>query len=211
MTGQPESWYLDRLRDELERAARNEDRRERRGALGRLRLSWRLPAVIVASAVAVTTIVIAGLALRTPGDERTATPAPAPAPPTKPATDRDAILRRLDGLYVAEISAETLRQLGDDPEAPAGWWRIVIRSSERRIVVSAPEGPDAGDYILNITGVGPARLTFAPSTTCPLREGRTASSVEFSLSQTGVLTLRNARGGCRADWKLLTSTTWFRG
>ena len=210
MTGQRGSWYLDRLRAELERAARNEDRRERRGALGRLRLSWRMPAAIVASAVVVAIIAIAGLALRTPDEERTAPPAPAVAPTTTPATDRDAILRRLDGLYVAEISAATLRQLGDDPKAPAGWWRIVVRSSERTIVVSAPEGPDAGDYTLNITAVGPAMLTFAPSTTCPQREGRTTSSVGFSLSQTGVLTLRNARGGCRGDWNLLTSTTWFR-
>ena len=39
MTGHRERWYLDRLRAELERAAESEDRRERRGALGRVRPS----------------------------------------------------------------------------------------------------------------------------------------------------------------------------
>jgi hypothetical protein len=206
MTGQPASWYQDRLRAELERVAGNEDRRERRGAPGRLRPTWRLPAAIAAGAVVLAIIVLAGVALRTLDEERTATPSPAPT--TTPATDPSAILRRLDGLYVAELTASTVRRF--DPAAPAGWWRIVVRSSERTITVSAPEGPDSGDYTLNITSVGPATLTFAPNTACPLREGVTASSVEFSLSQTGVLTLRNSRGGCRPDWNLLTSTTWFR-
>ena len=207
MTSQPESWYVDRLRAELERAARNEDQRERRGALGRLRLPSRWPAAILAGAVVAAIIAIAGLTLRTPDEERTATPAPAVAP----ATDPDATLRRLDGLYVAEISAATLRQIDLEPGAVAGWWRIVVRSSERTFTLSAPEGPGSGDYTLDITAVEPTMLTFAPDTGCPQREGRTASSVEFSLSQTGVLTLRNSRGGCRPDWNLMTSTTWFRG
>ena len=197
MTGQPGSWYLDRLRAELERVAAVEDQRERRGPLRRLRLSWRLPAAVVAIASLVAIIVIVSATSSTRGEERTARPAPAVAPTTSPATDPDAILRRLDGLYVAEISAATLRRLDFDPGTTAGWWRIVIRSSERTLTLSAPEGPGSGDYTLKIASVGPATLTFAPTTVCPQREGSTASSVEFALSPTGVLTLRN-RGAAAA-------------
>ena len=55
-------------------------------------------------------------------------------------------------------------------DPPAGWWRIVVRSGARTNTVSAPEGPDSGDYVLQIAGVEPGRLTFAPITTCPLLE-----------------------------------------
>jgi hypothetical protein len=47
MTGHRETWYLDRLRAELERTAEAADRRERRGALGRVRIPLK-PALAIA-------------------------------------------------------------------------------------------------------------------------------------------------------------------
>ena len=208
MTGHREPWFLDRLRRELERAAKIEDRRERRGALGRLRLSPRLAAAVIAGAVVVAIVVIASAVSGTRDEERTARPAPQVVPTTTPQTDADAILRRLDGIYIAEITPAALKRMQSPYDPPAGWWRLIVRSAERTITVSAPEGPDSGDYSLEITSVEPGRLSFARITTCPLPEEPTgASSVDFSLDRS-ILTLRNARGGCRPDWMLLTSTTW---
>jgi hypothetical protein len=215
MTGHRQPWYLDRLRAELERVAAIEDRRERGPALGRLRPavarlrpSPRLLVAVIAGALLVAIVVIAGAALDTRDDERSATPAPPAVPTASPATDEGAILRRLDGLYVANITAASLRRMQIPYDPPAGWWRIVVRSAERTITVSAPEGPESGDYVLEITGVEPGRLTFAPSRTCPLPEQPAgASTVGFTLSRS-ILTLRNAEGGCQPDWTLLTSTPW---
>lgn len=208
MTGHREPWYLDRLRAELERAASIEDRRERRGTLARLLLSPRLAKAVLAGAVVVAIIIVASAVSGTRDEERTARPAPNVVPTTPPSTDPDAILRRLDGIYIANITPAALKRMQIPYDPPAGWWRIVVRSAERTITVSAPEGPDSGDYTLEITRVEPGRLTFARITTCPLpEEPAGASSVEFSLRRS-ILTLRNARGGCRPDWTLLTSTTW---
>ena len=214
MTGHRQPWYLDRLRAELERVAAIEDRRERGPALGRLRPalgrrpSPRLVLAVVAGALVVAIVAIGGVALDTRDDERSATPAPTTVPTASPATDGEAILRRLDGLYVANITAASLRRLQIPYDPPAGWWRIVVRSAERTITVSAPEGPESGEYVLELTGVEPGRLTFGPSRTCPLPEQPAGeSSVGFTLSRS-ILTLRNAEGGCQPDWTLLTSTPW---
>ena len=146
MTGHREPWFLDRLRRELERAAKIEDRRERRGALGRLRLSPRLAAAVIAGAVVVAIVVIASAVSGTRDEERTARPAPQVVPTTTPQTDADAILRRLDGIYIAEITPAALKRMQSPYDPPAGWWRLIVRSAERTITVSAPEGPDSGDY-----------------------------------------------------------------
>ena len=76
MTGRREPWYLDRLRAELERAATAEDRRERRGALGRVRFPIK-PVLAIAAIVAIVALAIAAFG----GDdtERSAAPAPTPA------------------------------------------------------------------------------------------------------------------------------------
>ena len=60
MTGHREPWYLDRLRAELERAAEAEDRRERRGALGRVRVPLK-PALAIAAIVVAIAIAVAAL------------------------------------------------------------------------------------------------------------------------------------------------------
>jgi hypothetical protein len=73
MTGHREPWYLDRLRAELERAAEAEDRRERRGALGRVRFPIK-PVLAIAAIVAAVVLAIAALYV---GEaERGAVPAP---------------------------------------------------------------------------------------------------------------------------------------
>ncbi len=60
MTGHREPWYLDRLRAELQRAAEAEDRRERRGALGRVRFPIK-PVLAIAAIVAAVVLAIAAL------------------------------------------------------------------------------------------------------------------------------------------------------
>ena len=58
MTGHRQSWYLDRLRAELERVAAIEDRRERSPALGRLR-----PALGRAALLALVALLVAAFVL----------------------------------------------------------------------------------------------------------------------------------------------------
>ena len=205
MTAQREQWYLDRLRTELVRAAAIEDRRERRRGLGRLRLRWR-PAAAVALAIAVVAlVVVAGGMLSRPDDEQPATPRPTA---TATATAGEAILRRLDGVYVAEVTPAMLRGTRVVPPPPTGWWRITIHSADRKFILSAPEGPDSGDLTLDITRVERGRLTLGPDTGCEKPQQRSSpATVEFSVVN-GMLTLRNARGGCSSMWTLVSSTPW---
>jgi hypothetical protein len=49
----------------------------------------------------------------------------------------------------------------------AGLWRLTIHGPELDFILSSPEGPDAGDYTVEITGAGDARL--APGPGCEIR------------------------------------------
>jgi len=201
MTGHREPWYLDRLRTELERAAAAEDRRERRGALGRLRLPIK---PVLAFAAIVIAVAIAIAALGSGEDERSAAP-PAPTPaPTSAASSPQAVLERLDGIYTARITTSV--RLGSNL-LPAGWYRITIRAADSSFLLSDPEN---GAYEHTITGASPHRLALAPDGNCELREQRQDPvSVQFSLKDS-LLTLRGAEGGCRPIWQLLTSAPWYK-
>jgi hypothetical protein len=203
MTGHREPWYLDRLRAELERAAAAEDRRERRGALGRVRLPIK-PLLAIAAIVAAVVLAIAAL----DGGEadRSAAPAPTPAAtPTAEPGSPQAILERLDGVYTANVTTSVTAGV---EVLPTGWWRITIRAADASFVLSSPD--NGGDYGHTITGASPHRLAFAPDGNCEVREQRQdPSSVEFSL-RGSLLTLRGASGGCQPIWQLLTSTPWYR-
>ena len=205
MTDRSELWYLDRLRAELQRAAEAEDRRERRSVLGRLRLPPRAALAVVAVAALVAAVVIVGALLGSDGQERVAAPDRTPVPTASPPSGPEAALRRLDGIYVAEITPATIQRMGITPDMPAGWWQIVIRGAELELVLTAPEG---GDTPMVITGAGPDRLTLAPDGNCETVEGRSApASIEYTLEDSS-LTLRRVRGGCAPVWKLITSTPW---
>ena len=200
MTGHREPWYLDRLRAELERAADAEDRRERRGALGRVRVPIR-PALAIAAIV--VAVAIAVVALGSDDAERSAAPAPTATPAPAPQSPQ-AILERLDGVYYAQITTSVT--LGTHV-LPTGWWRITIRAADSSFLLSDPEN---GGYEHTITGASPRRLEFAPDRNCEVREQRQDPvSVEFSLKGS-LLTLSDARGGCRPVWQLLTSTPWYK-
>lgn len=202
MTAHREQWYRDRLREELERVAAIEDRRERRGAIGRVRVPLK-PAMALAAIVAA--IVLAIALLGTGADERSAAP-PKPQPtPSPAAASPEGVLKRLDGVYSAQITtsipagAETL---------PTGWWWLTIRAADAGFVLSSPS--NGGDYTHTITGASPRRLSFAPDGNCEVRAQRDdAAAVAFSL-EASRLTLRGATGGCRPIWRLLTSTSWYR-
>jgi hypothetical protein len=202
MSGHREPWYLDRLRAELERAAESEDRRERRGALGRVRVRIPLKPVHAFAAIVVVAIAvaIAVAALGSGEDERSAAPpAPTPAPGSP-----QAILEHLDGIYDAQITRSVI--LGTHL-LPAGLYRLTIRAAENSFVLSDPEN---GAYEHTITGASPHRLAFAPDGNCEVPEQRRdPATVEFSLKRS-FLTLRNARGGCQPIWQLLTSTPWYK-
>jgi|1186.fasta_scaffold318779_2 hypothetical protein len=204
MTGHREPWYLDRLRAELERAAESEDRRERRGALGRVRVRIHIPlkpvlafAAIVVVAIAVA---VAVAALGSGEDERSAAP-PAPTPvPGSP----QAVLEHLDGIYDANVTTSVI---AGTELLPTGLYRLTIRAAENSFVLSDPEN---GAYEHTITGASPHRLAFAPDGNCEVPEQRPdPATVEFSLKGS-FLTLRNARGGCQPIWQLLTSTPWYK-
>ena len=200
MTGHREPWYLDRLRAELERSAEAEDRRERRGALGRVRVPLK-PAVAIAAIV--VAIAIAVVALGSDEAERSAAPAPTATPAPAPQSPQ-AILERLDGVYYAEITTSVT--LGTHV-LPSGWYRITIRAADSSFLLSDPEN---GGYEHTITGASPDRLEFAPDGNCEVPEQRRdPAGVEFSLKGS-LLTLRGADGGCRPIWQLLTSTPWYR-
>ena len=200
MTGHREPWYLDRLRAELERAAEAEDRRERRGVLGRVRVPLK-PALAIAAIVVAIAIAVA--ALGSAEDERSAAP-PAPPAPTPAPGSPQAILERLDGIYYARITTSVA--LGTQL-LPTGWYRITIRAAQSSFLLSDPEN---GGYEHRITEASPHRLAFAPDGNCELQEQRQdPASVEFSLKGS-MLTLRGARGGCKPIWQLLTSTQWYK-
>ena len=78
MTGHRQSWYLDRLRAELERVAAIEDRRERGPALGRLRPAIGrlrpLPQTLVALAVVAALVAVVVTVAREPDVERPVAP-----------------------------------------------------------------------------------------------------------------------------------------
>ena len=203
MTGHRQPWYLDRLRAELERAAAAEDRRERRGALGRVRLPIK-PVLAIAAIVAAVVLAIAALG---GGEvERSAAPAPTPAlTPTPEPGSPQAILERLDGVYTANVTTSVTAGV---EVLPTGWWRITIRAADASFVLSSPD--NGGDYGHTITGASPHRLAFAPDGNCEVPAQRQDSAgVEFSLKGS-LLTLRGARGGCRPIWQLLTSTPWYK-
>ena len=99
MTGRREPWYLDRLRAELERAAAAEDRRERRGALGRVRFPIK-PVLAIAAIVAAVVLAIAAFGRRRGRAQRRAgSDAGRDADPRagKPAGDPQAPRRGLHG------------------------------------------------------------------------------------------------------------------
>ena len=202
MTGHRESWYVDRLRAELERVAEVEDRRERRGALGRVRVSFR-PALAIAALV--VALAIAVVALGSGEAERSAAPpAPSATPTPAPGSPR-AILERLDGVYTGNITTSVSAGV---EVLPTGWWRITIRAADASLVLSSPD--NGGDYEHTITGASPHRLAFAPDGNCEVREQRRdPAGVDFSL-QGSLLTLRGASGGCRPIWQLLTSIPWYK-
>jgi hypothetical protein len=207
MTGHREPWYLDRLRAEIERAAVAEDRRERRGALGRVRFPIK-PVLALAAIVAAVVLAIAVL----DGGEAERSAAPAPTPAATPAATQtpepgspQAILERLDGVYTANVTTSVI---AGAEILPTGWWRITIRAADASFVLSSPD--NGGDYVHTITGASPHRLAFAPDGNCEVRAQRQdAAGVEFSLNGS-LLTLRGASGGCRPIWQLLTSTPWYR-
>ena len=203
MTGRREPWYLDLLRAELERAAAAEDRRERRGALGRV----RFPIKPVLAIVAIVAAVVLAIAAFGGGEaERSAEPAPTPiATPTPEPGSPQAILKRLDGVYTANVTTSVI---AGTELLPTGWWRITIRAADASFVLSSPD--NGGDYVHTITGASPHRLALAPDANCEVHEQRQdPASVEFSLKR-GLLTLRGASGGCRPIWQLLMSTPWYR-
>jgi hypothetical protein len=202
MTGHREPWYLDRLRAELERAAVAEDRRERRGARGRVRVPLK-PALAFAAIVIAVAIAVA--VFGSAEEERSAAP-PAPTVTPTSAPDRpEAILERLDGIYRAQITPPSV-VLGTHL-LPTGWYRITIRAADSSFLLSDPEN---GGYEHTITGASPHRLAFAPDGNCEVPEQRgDPASVEFSLKGS-LLTLRGARGGCQPIWQLLTSTPWYK-
>ena len=201
MTGHREPWYLDRLRAELERTAEAEDRRERRGALGRVHVPLK-PALAVAAVV--VAVAIALTALGSAEDERSAAPPAPTATPTSASGSPQAILERLDGIYYAEITTSVA--LGTHV-LPTGWYRITIRATDSSFLLSDPEN---GGYEHTITGASSQRLAFAPDGNCELPEQRRdPASVEFTLKGS-LLTLRAARGGCQPIWQLLTSTPWYK-
>ena len=111
MTGHRQSWYLDRLRAELERVAAIEDRRERGPALGRLRPAIGrlrpLPQTLVALALVAALVAVVVTVAREPDVERPV------APPGKQvvATDVERGVRfSLDGRVL------TVQLLPDRPE-----------------------------------------------------------------------------------------------
>ena len=203
MTGHREPWYLDRLRAELERAAAAEIRRERRGALGRVRLRTK-PVLALAAIVAAVVLAVAALGGReaerraAPARTPAATPTPAPASP-------QGILERLDGVYTADV---TTAVTAGAEVLPTGWWRITIRAADASFVLSSPD--NGGDYVHMITGASPHRLAFAPDGNCEVREQRQDPVSVGFLLEDSLLTLRGASGGCRPIWQLLTSTPWHR-
>jgi hypothetical protein len=202
MTGHREPWYLERLRAELERAAESEDQRERRGALGRVRIRVPLkPVLAFAAIVAVAVVVVIAVAtLGSAEDERSAAPpAPTPAPGSP-----QAIMEHLDGSYDAQITTSVI---AGTHLLPTGRYRITIRAAQHSFVLSDPEN---GAYEHTITGASPQRLAFAPDGNCEVPEQRRdPATVEFSLKGS-LLTLRDARGGCQPIWQLLTSTPWYK-
>ena len=200
-----DQWYLDRLRAELERVAALEDRRERRAAPAWLRLPPRgalaaaLAVIVVVAAVAIGIALVAGSE-----DERTAAPAPTPAP-TTPA---EAALQRLDGVYIAQITPQTIARMGIKLPPSPGLWRLTIHGAELDFILSGPEGSDTGDYTMKITGAGRSRLAIAPDPACEIPAERSApGSVAYELHG-AMLTLRGARGGCTPTWTVLTSAEW---
>jgi hypothetical protein len=203
MTGHREPWYLDRLRAELERAAAAEDRRERRGALGRVRVPIK-PVLAIAAIVAAVVLAIA--ALGGGAAERSAAPAPTPvATPTPAPGSPQAILERLDGVYTANVTTSVTAGV---EVLPTGWWRITIRAADASFVLSSPD--NGGDYGHTITGASLHRLALAPDGNCEVPAQRQdPAGVEFALNGSR-LTLRGARGGCRPIWQLLTSTPWYK-
>jgi hypothetical protein len=208
MTGYREPWYLDRLRAELERVAEIEDRRESRGVVGRLRVPRR-PLVAVVAALAVFALLVVAVRVLERGEhERSAAPPPPPTATPAPEQGAAAILRRLDGVYVAEITSADLDKLDVPRRPPAGVWKFAIHANDRTLEVSEPENTGLGGYVLDITGVERGRLTFGPDRTCELRAGRTSQSVaNFSLVGS-MLTFTRVQGGCVPGWAVLMSTQW---
>jgi hypothetical protein len=204
MTAHREQWYRDRLRAELERVAAIEDRRERRGVLGGVRLPLKPVLAIAAIAVA---LALAVALLGSGTDERSAAPPkPRPTPAPSPAAGTpQAVLQRLDGVYTAQITTSVI---AGTQLLPTGWWRITIRAADAGFVLTAPDA--GGDYPHTITGVSPGRLAFAPDGNCEVPAQRQdPATVEFALRDSH-LTLRGVRGGCRPIWRLMTSASWYR-
>ena len=207
MSGHGEAWYLDRLRAELERVAAQQDAAERR----RLRLpvpSWRRLVLPLAVVTAVALLFALGTALLGADDrERTAEPGPAPAPTAVPGDPTGDVLRRFDGVYIAEIGDAELRRLGTS-DLPAGVWKIAINAENRTIEVSAPEGRDSGGYTLAITAATRDRLTFGPDRGCDVPEQRAQpASARLALTR-AILTFQAVRGGCTSAWALLSAIPW---
>ena len=208
MTGQRDSWYLDRLGAELGRVAAQQDAAEQR-RVRRPLPSWRRLALPLAAVAAVALVIALGAALLVAGDEeRTAVPAPAPEPTVVTRDPIGAALERFDGVYVADVSEATLRQFGiTDP--PAGVWKLAISADARTLEVStAEEKPGSGGYTLTVTAAEGDRITFGPDRGCEVREQRERpASVRLALTAS-ILTFQRAQGGCTREWALFSSVPW---
>ena len=181
MTGHRQSWYLDRLRAELERVAAIEDRRERGPALGRLRPAIGrlrpLPQTLVALALVAALVAVVVTVAREPDVERPV------APPAKKvvATDVERGVRfSLDGRVL------TVQLLPDRPEVLETVSGAEISASCGANVAASSGDPRRETTLTRRWPAGQTSLSFRfprdVSTWCLLRQypsGSIVASVGF--------------------------------
>ena len=145
MTGHRQSWYLDRLRAELERVAAIEDRRERGPALGRLRPALGrlrpLPQTLVALALVAALVAVVVTVAREPDVERPV------APPGKQvvATDVERGVRfSLDGRVLTVQLLPDRRTRSSKRSAARRSARPAARTSPRRRVIRGARPQSSG-------------------------------------------------------------------
>jgi hypothetical protein len=133
-----------------------------------------------------------------------------PAASSTAATGNQAIARRLDGLYGAQLGRGTLSKSLTTIE-PAlhlhgGWWTLTIDVGANRLNISHPQ---EGNFEQRITAVDGSHIELAPDTGCEQRGAARTQPALLAWFRSGVhLRLKAVSVPCLTDKVLLTLSAW---
>lgn len=131
-------------------------------------------------------------------------------PATSAGPREDAVARQIDGLYGAELAADTLRDALSEIKPPVrlsgGWWTLTIDVGARRLNIRHSQGDNVE---LRVTRVGDGHLELAPDTACEQRGAARTEPARLNWTRSGqYLRFHAVHVPCLTDQVLLTLTAW---